>query len=63
VPLTETNAPNAPAAKESALLDLRSPDAIPDELFNRILWRALKGDSVAMPPPRRMPLLDFIRSR
>jgi DNA-binding beta-propeller fold protein YncE len=63
VPLTETNAANGPPAKESALLDLRSPDASPDELFNRILWRALKGDGVEMPPPRRMSLLDFIRWR
>ncbi len=63
VPLTETNAANAPAAKESALLDLRSPDSSPDELFNRILWRALKGDGVEMPPPRRMSLLELIRSR
>ncbi|MBW8878630.1 MAG: bifunctional YncE family protein/alkaline phosphatase family protein [Acidobacteria bacterium] len=63
VPLTETNPANGPAAKESALLDLRSPDASPDELFNRILWRTLKGDVVAMPPPRRLPLLELIRSR
>ena len=63
VPLTETNPANAPAAKESALLDLRSPDAVPDELFNRILWRALKGDGVEMPAPRRMSLLELIQSR
>ena len=63
VPLTETNPEAGPAAKESALLDLRSPDSSPDELFNRILWRALKGDGVEMPPPRRMSLLEFIRSR
>ena len=61
VPLTETNAANAPAAKESALLDLRSPDASPDELFNRILWRTMKGDGVEMPAPRRMSLLELIR--
>ena len=63
VPLTETNAANGPAAKESALLDLRSPDASPDELFNRILWRTLKGDAVAMPARRRLSLLELIRSQ
>src|SRR3954464_13455380 len=63
VPLTETNAANAPAAKESALLDLRSPDSSSDELFNRILWRALKGEGVEMPLPKRMSVLELIRSR
>jgi hypothetical protein len=62
IPLTETNPENGPAAKESALLDLRSPDSSPDELFNRILWRTLKGDA-EMPAPRRMTLLELIRSR
>jgi len=61
VPLTETNPANGPAAKESALLDLRSPDSSPDELFNRILWRTLKGDA-EMPAPRRMSLLEIIQS-
>jgi sugar lactone lactonase YvrE len=63
VPLTELNPTDGPAAKESALLDLRSPDASPDDLFNRILWRTLKGDGVEMPAPRRLSLLELIRSR
>jgi hypothetical protein len=55
--------PDLSPYKESALLDLRSPDASPDELFNRILWRAIKGDSAEMPAPRRMSLLEMIRLR
>lgn len=45
VAMDEMNAANAPAAKPSASIDLSRPDAVPDDLFNRILWLAIKGDT------------------
>lgn len=42
VPLDELNAPN-PLAEASAALDLRLPDRIDDDAFNRILWADAKG--------------------
>ena len=45
VPMDEKNPPAAPAAKPSASLDLSKPDVIDDDLFNRILWLAIKGDT------------------
>lgn len=44
VPLDEKNPGGTAAAKESALLDLSREDAADDQAFNRVLWRAVKGD-------------------
>lgn len=57
VPLDEMN-PDPKAIKDarlrqdayaSARLNLRQPDACPEDLFNRILWRAMKGSAAAYP--------------
>lgn len=55
VDLTERNPPATDAAKQSALLDFSSADAADDELFNRILWKMIKGDA-PYPGARRAPL-------
>jgi hypothetical protein len=47
--LDEKNPENGPAAKQSMLLDLTSPDASDDDLFNRILWQVIKGDALPIP--------------
>ena len=59
VPLDEKNPPAAPAAKPSASLDLSKPDIIDDDLFNRILWLAIKGDA-PYPGPRRATALELL---
>jgi len=41
-PLTEMNPPQGSAARESLKLDLSKVDVADEELFNRILWRAIK---------------------
>lgn len=46
--LNEKNPPG-PAAKESARLDLSKADAADEDLFNRILWRSIKGPDVPYP--------------
>jgi len=51
--LDEVNTRNTPGARESRQLDLHVEDASDDALFNRILWRAVKGDSVPYPAIRR----------
>jgi YVTN family beta-propeller protein len=52
VNLTEQNPAGTPAAHESARLDLRIEDVADEELFNRVLWRSVKGD-VPYPGSRR----------
>jgi len=54
VPLTERNPATGAGASESARLDLSGPDRADEALFNRILWRAVKG-ATPMPPRRRAP--------
>jgi len=62
VPWTEVNPPATPAAAATARLDLDIPDSGQDVLFNRILWRTIKGDA-PFPAERRMPLLELERAR
>ncbi len=61
VPLDEKNPPGE-NAKRSARLDLDRPDAADEALFNRVLWRAIKGGGEP-PPPARLPLLEIERAR
>ena len=53
VDLNEKNPPGT-VATESAKLDFSRPDAVDDEVLNRILWRVIKGD-VPYPGPTRAP--------
>jgi YVTN family beta-propeller protein len=54
VPLEERNVAGAPGSAESEELDLAFEDRIPDDRFNRILWRAIKGEEAAYPGPEQM---------
>jgi arylsulfatase A-like enzyme len=61
--LDEPNPPRTRGAVESRRLNLATPDAADMELFNRILWRAIKGDGVPYPGTRRMSALEARRAR
>jgi hypothetical protein len=61
--LDEMNPPRTQGAIESRRLDLATVDAADMELFNHILWRAIKGDSLPYPGPRRMSALEARRAR
>ncbi len=63
VSLTEMNPPTGRNARESAQLDLEIEDVADEDAFNRVLWRAIKGDSVPYRGPTRMSALEFKRSR
>jgi YVTN family beta-propeller protein len=52
VDLTERNVASNQWAKKSAALDLTHEDRVPDQLFNEILWKGIKGD-VPLPAPNR----------
>ena len=60
VDLAERNPANTPAARESATLDLRIEDVANEDAFNRILWRAMKGD-LPYPHPQRGAMLEALR--
>jgi hypothetical protein len=61
VDLAEKNPAGTRGARESRRLDLSREDAADEELFNSILWRAVKGDGVPEPRPRRLAAPEFKR--
>jgi DNA-binding beta-propeller fold protein YncE len=59
VSLDEMNQPNTREARQSSRLDLRMEDVAEEDLFNRILWRTIKGEDRPYPGPRRAATLEF----
>ena len=53
IDLTQKNIAWNEWAKKSAGLDLSREDRVPDNLFNEILWKGLKGANVPLPVPSR----------
>ncbi len=45
------NPPNAPGARQSARMNFKEYDLIPEDELNRILWRWVKGPNVPYPAP------------
>jgi hypothetical protein len=60
--MTELNVATGPGARASAHLDFTREDRVDDAVFNRILWRALKGNA-PYPTARRLAQLEAARSR
>jgi len=56
--LEEKN-PESANAKQSLLLNLEKEDLSDDDLFNRILWKAMKGDHVPFPDQKHLSLLQI----
>jgi len=54
VPLDEWNPAHTAEARLSRRLDLSAADRADETLFNRILWRMMKGPRVPMPPVRHV---------
>jgi DNA-binding beta-propeller fold protein YncE len=63
VPLDERNPPRGPGAKESMRFDFRYEDLADDDRFNRVLWLAIKGDSIPYPGGHSRTTLEWLRER
>jgi YVTN family beta-propeller protein len=63
VPLDQKNPGAGPDADASRGLDLRFEDVADEDLFNRVLWRMLKGPAAAYPGITRMSALEWKRGR
>ncbi len=63
VSLVEMNPATGRSARESATLDLEVEDIADEDMFNRVLWRTIKGERVPYPGPVRMSALEFKRSK
>jgi len=53
IDLTQKNVAWNEWAKKSAGLDFAKEDRIPDDLFNLILWKGIKGSGALLPAPSR----------
>lgn len=58
----ERNPAGTRSARMSERLNLATADAADMELFNRVLWLAVKGDQIPYPGPSRMSALELRRS-
>jgi Phosphoesterase family len=63
IPLDQRNPGGGRAARASARLDLADVDAADMNQFNRVLWMAVKGESVPYPGIHRMSVVEARRSR
>ena len=61
VPLDAKNPSGGRGARESAKLDLDFEDVADEAAFNRILWHAIKGETVPYPGTNRMSALEWKR--
>lgn len=53
VNLDDRNTAVTPLSKQFEGFDYTKEDAVPDLLFNQLLWKALHGEDAEMPAPRR----------
>jgi YVTN family beta-propeller protein len=60
VDLTDKNTAWNEWAKKSADIDLTREDRVPDQLFNEILWKGIKGANVPLPAPSRAAFVKGI---
>jgi len=61
VSLDARNPGGGRGARESAQLDFDFEDVAEERAFNRVLWRAIKGDAVPYPGVNRMSALEWKR--
>ena len=61
--LNEKNPQNTAAARLSVGLDLSQPDRVDDQLYNRLLWMMLKGDTPPAVTRNHAPLQSLQSSR
>jgi YVTN family beta-propeller protein len=61
VPLDQRNPTAGPDADASRALDLRFEDVADEALFNRVLWRMLKGPDLSYPGTTRVSGLEWKR--
>jgi sugar lactone lactonase YvrE len=62
VDLGEKNAPSAFGAAASARMNLDEADRAPEQEFNEILWKSVKGAGSPMPPPVRAAFIRPART-
>jgi hypothetical protein len=60
IDLNEKNMASGEMAKKSAGLDFSREDRVPDELFNVILWKGIRGMEAVLPAPSRAAFVKAV---
>ena len=60
IDLNEKNKSTNSTAMLSSKIDLSQEDRVPDLLFSKIIWKAIKGEDSEMPAPRRSAFVKTI---
>jgi phospholipase C len=60
IDLNEKNTASGEMAKRSASLDFSREDRVPDELFNEILWKGVRGMEAVLPAPSRAAFVKTV---
>lgn len=60
VNLNDKNVKQTPSSDLSATFNFSKEDAIPDDLFSEVIWKAVKGESAVMPAPKRSAFVKLI---
>jgi YVTN family beta-propeller protein len=60
IDLNEKNTSKTASAKLSETFDFSKEDRIPDLLFSRVIWKAVKGENSEMPAPVRSAFLKMV---
>ena len=58
--LDEKNTQQTASAKLSETFDFSKEDRVPDLLFSRVIWKAVKGENSEMPAPVRSAFLKTV---
>jgi hypothetical protein len=61
IDLKEKNTAVNEWSRKSAGLDFAREDRVPDNLFNEILWKGIKGDHAPLPVPNRAAFVRAVR--
>lgn len=63
IDLNQKNLASAYGSEECDHLDFAKEDAVPENLFNEILWKAIKGKNSVMPPPVRSAFVKVVEKK
>ncbi len=62
IDLNEKNTQQTASAKLSETFDFSKEDRVPDLLFSRVIWKAVKGENSEMPAPVRSAFLKMVEA-
>ena len=63
IDINQKNLASAYGSEECKNLDFAKEDEVPENIFNEILWKAIKGKNSVMPPPVRSAFVKVVEKK